>query len=252
MAEIELREYDALAELPRLLIPNRARGESPINLTHHWTDLKLRRPSRYLPVVALANHSAMATAGSTERYFRAVSFINDLKRTAQKPSTIKRLSYLQSNPEHMPFSTEIMKIYKERIIQRKQRQEAQMHGTRLRVDSDEEEDQEDELDEDVEPPPAFDDDPDVERPRFTFQEFMTGFDMDELMKWAGLRAAEARGAGGGGAGGVGDSEGGDVATPARADEATATTTPPADARAANEADGRRSGARRRHLETTAV
>ena len=122
MAEIELREYDALAELPRLLIPNRARGESPINLTHHWTDLKLRRPSRYLPVVALANHSAMATAGSTERYFRAVSFINDLKRTAQKkPSTIKRLSYLQSNPERMPFSTEIMTIYKERIIQRKQR-----------------------------------------------------------------------------------------------------------------------------------
>ena len=80
-------------------------------------------------------------------------------------------------------------------------------------------------------------DPDVERPRFTFKESMAGFDMDELMEWAGLRAAEARGAMGGGAGGVGAAEGGEVATPARADEATATAAPPADARAANEADG---------------
>ena len=66
---------------------------------------------------------------------------------------------------------------------------------------------------------------------------MAGFDMDGLMEWAGLRAAEARGAMGGGAGGVGAAEGGEVATPARADEATATAAPPADARAANEADG---------------
>ena len=67
---------------------------------------------------------------------------------------------------------------------------------------------------------------------------MAGFGMDELMEWAGLRAAEARGAGGGGAGGVGAAEGGGVATPARADEAwdeaAATATPPA---AANEAGG---------------
>ena len=40
MAEIELREYDALEELPRVLLPNRETGEVPLCVTHHWTDLK--------------------------------------------------------------------------------------------------------------------------------------------------------------------------------------------------------------------
>ena len=57
--------------------------------------------------------------------------------------------------------------------------------------------------------------------------------------WSGRGSGPQRRAApwGGGAGGVGAAEGGEVATPPRADEATATAAPPADARAANEADG---------------
>ena len=40
MAEIELREYGALEELPRVFLPNRETGEVPLCVTHHWTDLK--------------------------------------------------------------------------------------------------------------------------------------------------------------------------------------------------------------------
>jgi len=223
MAEIELREYDALPELARVLIPNRAQGEQPINLCHYWTDVKLRRPSRYLPIVALANQSSMASAGSSERYFRAVSFVNDLRRYNQNPSTIKRLAYLQRNPEYMPSAEQIMQFYKYKLISRKQLSDRRASGKRgLTVDSGDEEEEEEE-EEDFAPPPAFDDDPDVERPAFTYEEFVAGFDMDELMAWAGLQGELARATGGGG-GGAGTGELADGAAAAAAPAAAAAAT----------------------------
>ena len=225
MAEIELREYDALAELPRVLLPNRETGEVPLCVTHHWTDLKLRRPSRYLPIVALANLSSMATAGSTERSFRGVGFVNDLRRVAQKPSTIKRLSYLHNNPEYMPAAREINAVYKQKLVERKARSDRTASGKRaLRVDSDDDGSDEDEDDDLEEPPPAFDDDPDVERPLFTFDQFMAGLDMGELMAWAGLRASE--GGGGGASTTAGGAEGAGASAPAGGTPAVVVTATP--------------------------
>ena len=71
--------------------------------------------------------------------------------------------------------------------------------------------------------PAFDDDPDVERPAFTYEEFVAGFDMDELMAWAGLQGELARATGGGG-GGAGTGELADGAAAAAAPAAAAAAT----------------------------
>ena len=224
MAEIELREYGALEELPRVLLPNRETGEVPLCVTHHWTDLKLRRPSRYLPIVALANHSSMASTGSTERSFRGVGFVNDLTSAKQKPPTIKRLSYLYGNPEYMPAAHEINAAYKQKLVQRKEQSDRTASGKRvLRVNSDDGGSDEDEDDDLEEPPPSFDGDLGVERPRFAFDQFiMAGLDMGKLMAWAGLRAVE--GGGGGASTTAGGAEGAGTSAPAGATPAVAAVT----------------------------
>ena len=80
-AESIIEEWDRMPELEMLLLPCPETGRQPMNLVHWYYDKVLRRSKLgYLCLVALAFHGSPASAGSCERYFRGVGFVNDLKR----------------------------------------------------------------------------------------------------------------------------------------------------------------------------
>ena len=87
-----------------LLLPCPDTGRQPMNHIHWFYDKVLRKSKlSYLCLVALAFHGCPgSSAGSCERYFRGVSFVDDLKRCNQKVTTIQRLSFINRNKEMLP------------------------------------------------------------------------------------------------------------------------------------------------------
>jgi hypothetical protein len=196
IAEAELEAWDLMSEpyISNVLMPGSDRKGNivqPLKLDDYWLDKLLRKNALvYLPRAALAAHGRMASGGATERFFRAVAFVNSASRGNQDPPTIRRLSFLQRNPEFMPTAEDLFVWYKKQLRTRKAaaqeaaevaqskraRTEAADSGT---VDDDDMADALDGIDDDDDAPPR----QDVVK---GFEEFLAGLDEDMAMAWAGV------------------------------------------------------------------
>ena len=95
---------------------------------------------KYFPLAAMAVHGKMASAASTERFFRAVAFVNSLQRMRQEPETIARLSYLNRNSDFMPTAQRILALYKERVQRFKRTGQREDRGAKAAVSLDDDDD----------------------------------------------------------------------------------------------------------------
>ena len=166
LAESVLEAWDAYPEPEMLLLPDPETGRKPINLVHWHYDKVLRRSKiSYMCLVALAFGGSPGSAASCERYFRAVAFVNDLKRCNQKPQAISDLSFLQRGSA-MLASAEAMEIrYKIDLANAKKSRDQERARARAR-----DEDADDEID---------------TRLRLSFEAMTAGLD-EPLDDWLGF------------------------------------------------------------------
>ena len=166
LAESVLEAWDAYPEPEMLLLPDPETGRKPINLVHWHYDKVLRRSKiSYMCLVALAFGGSPGSAASCERYFRAVSFVNDLKRCNQKPQAISDLSFLQRGSA-MLATAEAMEIrYKIDLVNAKKSRDQERARARAR-----DEDVDDEID---------------TRLRLSFEAMTAGLD-EPLDDWLGF------------------------------------------------------------------
>ena len=121
MAEDELLWWDRIEDLKecqRDLMPT---DENPtvLNLIHyHLEYMHVKKGPAYFHRAALAALGRTASAAETERYFRAVAFVNSLGRQSQKPPTIARLAFLHRNRSFLPKAEAMVAEFKKRAKMR--------------------------------------------------------------------------------------------------------------------------------------
>ena len=115
VAERELEKWDRLPLVAPLFMPDPESGAVPIKLADYHLNLLSRGALTYLPRAALAAQGKQGSAANTERQFRGVAFVNDLRRVNMKHPTIARLSYICENKRHVPPNRTILTGYKRRI-----------------------------------------------------------------------------------------------------------------------------------------
>ena len=112
-------QVDDLAECQRDLMPT---AENPTVLKvpeYHLEHMHVKKGPAYFHRAALACGGRNASAAETERYFRAVAFVNSLGRQGQKPSTIARLSFLHRNRDALCSAKTMVAEYKRRMTERR-------------------------------------------------------------------------------------------------------------------------------------
>ena len=116
VAERELEKWDRLPLVAPLFMSDPESGAVPIKLADYHLNLLSRGALTYLPRAALAAQGKQGSAANTERQFRGVAFVNDLRRVNMKHPTIARLSYICENKRHVPPNRVILTGYKRRIV----------------------------------------------------------------------------------------------------------------------------------------
>jgi hypothetical protein len=115
VAERELEKWDRPPLVAPVFMPDPESGAVPIKLADYHLNLLSRGALTYLPRAALATQGKQGSAANTERQFRGVAFVNDLRRVNMKHPTIARLSYIYENKRHVPPNRTILTGYKRRI-----------------------------------------------------------------------------------------------------------------------------------------
>ena len=111
-------QLDDLAECQRDLMPT---AENPTVLKspeYHLEHMHVKKGPAYFHRAALACGGRNASAAETERYFRAVAFVNSLGRQGQKPPTIARLAFLHRNRSFLPKAEAMVAEFKKRAKMR--------------------------------------------------------------------------------------------------------------------------------------
>ena len=122
MAEDELLWWDELDDLTEDLLNLMPTAEHPhvLNLVHyHLEHMHQKKGPAYFHRASLAALGKNASAAETERYFRAVAFVNSLGRQRQAPRTIERLAFLQRNRRDLPSAIAMVAEYKKRAKEKR-------------------------------------------------------------------------------------------------------------------------------------
>ena len=78
-----------------------------------------KKGSAYFHRASLAALGKNASAAETERYLRAVAFVNSLGRQRQAPRAIARLAFLQRNRRDLPSAIAMVAEYKKRAKEKR-------------------------------------------------------------------------------------------------------------------------------------
>ena len=122
IAEDELLWWDELNDLTEDLLNLMPTAEHPhvLHLAHyHLEHMHRKKGPAYFHRASLAALGKNASAAETERYFRAVAFVNSLGRQRQAPRTIARLAFLQQNRRDLPSAIAMVAEYKKRAKEKR-------------------------------------------------------------------------------------------------------------------------------------